>query len=160
MGHEAVLGILEDGRARAWLAVNAVLIETYEAVGAWLCRKEREEGWDPAQVQALSRKLLAGQWGALSVSPRNLMRMKSFHEVWSKGGGLPPQARALPWECHLVLLEQCTTHRMRRRFLDAAVEGGWSAKVLETHIGAERARRRRSKPNKSPNKSPIKSPTK
>jgi hypothetical protein len=151
-GHETVLGILEEGRTRAWLAVNAAMIETYESVGAWLSRKSREEGWDPSQVEALSCKLVAQRWGVLSVSAPNLMRMKTFHEVWSKGGGLPPQARVLPWECHLVLLEQCTTHRMRCRFLDAAVAGGWSAKVLETRIGAEAARRPRAKPIKSPYK--------
>lgn len=148
MGHEAVLGILEEGRTRAWLAVNAAMIETYESVGAWLSRKSREEGWDPSQVEALSRKLVAQRWGVLSVSVPNLMRMKSFHEVWSKGGGLPAQARALFWECHLVLLEHCTSHRIRCRFLDAAIEGGWSAKVLETRIGAETARRQRAKPLK------------
>ena len=154
--YDTVLGILDEGRTRAWLAVNAAMIESYESVGAWLSRKSREEGWDPSHLDALSRVLVTQNWGVLSVSARNLMSMKAFHEVWSKAGGIPPKARMLSWECHLVLLEHCATHRMRCKFLDAAVEGRWSAKELEARIRAQVAGRRRGTPNKSPYKSPNK----
>lgn len=151
-GYDTVLGILEEGRTRAWLAVNAAMIESYESVGAWLSRKSREEDWEPSHVDALSRVLVTQNWGVLSVSARNLISMKAFHEVWSKAGGLPPKARMLSWECHLVLLEHCATHRMRCKLLEAAVDERWSAEELEARIRVHAAGRRRATPNKSPNK--------
>lgn len=97
---DEVLAVVRGGRFRAWLAVNAAMIETYEEIGALLNRK------------------------------------KVFHETWSKAGGLPSKALALPWECHLVLLEHCSTDRERFVFLDAALQGGWSAEELEERIHA------------------------
>lgn len=63
-----------EGRTRAWLAVHAALIDFYEAVGAWLSRKSREEGWDPSHVDALSRVLVSQNWGVLSVKQLLLLK--------------------------------------------------------------------------------------
>ena len=76
------------------------------------------------------------------------MRMKSFHEIWSNAGGLPSKALTLPWDCHLVLLDRCTTDRERNLFLDAALQGGWSAQELEARIQAGSRKRRRARPTK------------
>jgi hypothetical protein len=113
-----------------------------------LNRKVHEDGWGQAEVDGLAKWLAANLGEGIGFSARNLMRMKAFHEAWSKAGGLPSQALTLPWECHMVLLEHCTTDRERIRFLDAAVQGGWSAEELKARIHAGSPKRRRDRATK------------
>lgn len=143
--YDEVWGLIQNGRQRAWGAVNAKMIETYEAIGAWLVR---EVGSDTGRLDACAEALRVRGAGRMGFSVRNLLRMKTFHEVWSKAGGLTSEALALPWECHLVLLDHCATHPERLRFLDAALQGGWSAQVLEARIRAGSRMRRRNRPTK------------
>lgn len=140
-----VWGLIQNGRQRAWTAVNATMIETYDAIGAWLVR---EIGSDPGKLDACAEALRARGAGRMGFSIQNLLRMKTFHEVWSKAGGLTSEALVLPWECHLVLLDHCATDRDRFRFLDAALQGGWSAQELEARIRAGSPKRRRDRPSK------------
>lgn len=140
-----VWGLMQNGRQRAWAAVNVVMIETYEEIGAWLVR---ETGSDPGKLDACAEALRARGAGRTGFSVRNLSRMKTFHEVWSKAGGLTSKALELPWACHLVLLDHCTTDQELFRFLDAALQGGWSAQELEARIRAGSRKRRRDRPSK------------
>lgn len=137
--------LIRNGRQRAWAAVNAVMIETYEAIGAWLVR---EVGSDPLKLHACAEALRARGAGRIGFTVQNLSCMKTFHEVWSKAGGLTSKALELPWACHLVLLDHCATDRDRFRFLDAALQGGWSAQELEARIRAGSPKRRRDRPSK------------
>lgn len=50
--------LIRNGRQRAWTAVNAVMIETYEAIGAWLVR---EVGSDPLKLHACAEALRAAR---------------------------------------------------------------------------------------------------
>ncbi len=145
---DETLILIRQGRTRAWRAVNVAMIETYKEIGALLSRKFKDQGWGQAEVDGLAKRLAANSAGGIGFGARNLMRMKSFHEIWTKAGRLPPSALALPWECHLVLLEHCTTDRERFLFLDAALQGGWSAQELEARINAGAPRRRRARPTK------------
>lgn len=125
---------IRDGKARAWLAVNAVMIDTYDALGAFLGRKIREEGWGSVEVQKWADWLIANTSGRTGFSARNLMRMRTFHEVWTETGALPPTVRDLSWSCHLIILENCATAQERAFYLEAAVRGKWSPKELESKI--------------------------
>ena len=142
---DEVWELIRKGHQQAWSAVNAKMIETYEAIGAWLVR---EVGSDTGRLDACAEALRARGAARLGFSVRNLSRMKTFHEVWSKAGGLTSEALALPWECHLVLLDHCATHPERLRFLDAALQGGWSAQELDMRIRAGSRKRRRNRPTK------------
>jgi len=143
--YDDVWELIRNGRQQAWSAVNAKMIETYEAIGAWLVR---EVGSDTGRLDACAEALRTRGAGRLGFSVRNLSRMKTFHEVWSTAGGLTLEALALPWECHLVLLDHCATHPERLRFLDAALQGGWSAQELDMRIRAGSRKRSRARQSK------------
>lgn len=131
---DEVLGMVRQGKQRAWSAVNAAMIETYLLIGAYLERRFRENGWGTAEVQKLSDRLIADESGSLGFSVRNLLRMKECHEVWATWPGDPTQLVRLDWRCHLILLERCQSAAEMAFYLDAAIAGNWNHEKLASQI--------------------------
>jgi hypothetical protein len=134
MEYGQTLEWIRRGKERAWLAVNAAMIETYAALGAFLSQQVREKGWGGIEIQGWSNWLIANEAGLLGFSVGNLMKMKAFHEVWSETGPLPPVVLELNWSCHLVLLNAGLTHRELTAYMEEAVQKKWTPEVLEARI--------------------------
>jgi len=143
-----VLGMVRAGSNRAWLAVNIAMIETYEEIGALLSRKIQDDGWGQSDVEGLAKWLAANFGEGIGFTARNLMAMKSFHEIWSEAGRVPRRLLELPWACHLVLLEHCAIHKERLAFLEEALQGAWSAEELAARIQAGSPKRLHARPIK------------
>jgi hypothetical protein len=79
----AVLNIIRGGRAKGFQAVNAVLIETYWAVGEYLSSQTATAGWGKGTVRELANWLTANASELKGFSASNLWRMKQFYEMYA-----------------------------------------------------------------------------
>ncbi len=135
-GFDAILERIRVGRESAWRAVNEAMIATYHHIGSVLSRRFGEAGWEQSDVDACAEWLIARGAGAVGFSEQNLSKMRSFYDAWANAGGVPKDAFALPWACHLVLLELCSSNEERCWYMQAALQGAWSADTLEARIRA------------------------
>jgi predicted nuclease of restriction endonuclease-like (RecB) superfamily len=129
-----VLGIIRAGRAKAYQAVNAALIETYWAVGAHLSRKVAEAGWGKGVVKDLADWLLAQAPDLKGFSASNLWRMKQFYETYAGAPKLAALLRVLPWTHNLLILGHSKRPEEREYYLRQAVRAKWSSRELERQI--------------------------
>ena len=129
-----VLHIIRGGRAKAFEAVNVALMETYWAVGAYLCRKVAESGWGKGVVLDLAGWLQAQAPEVKGFSAQNLWRMKQFYEVFSADEKLSAVPRVLSWTHYCILLGQCKTPEERYFYTLASQRAGWSTRELERQI--------------------------
>jgi hypothetical protein len=91
-----VLGIIRAGRAKAFMAVNVAIIDTYWAVGALLSNKVTNAGWGKGVVEELAHWLAAQAPELKGFSASNLWRMRQFYEVYRDDIVLAPLVRELP----------------------------------------------------------------
>ncbi len=131
---QGILEVIQNGRARAFTAVNIALIETYAAIGYILSRKVREGGWGKGVVRELADWLQRKSPDLKGYSASNLWRMKQFHETWEGREKLAPLVRELSWSCHMVLMGTCKTPEESDFYLATAVESRWSRRELENQI--------------------------
>ena len=129
-----ILGIIRAGRAKAFEAVNAALIETYWAVGAHLSRKVADASWGKGIVKELSDWLLAQAPEMKGFSASNLWRMKQFYETYADTPKLAPLVRELPWTHNLLILGQSNRPEEREFYLRLAVQAKWSKRELGRQI--------------------------
>jgi predicted nuclease of restriction endonuclease-like (RecB) superfamily len=128
------LRIIRAGRARAYEAVNLALLDTYWAVGGWLCHKVALAGWGRGVVKELAGWLLRQAPEVKGFSAQNLWRMKQFHEVFSADPALAALPRVLSWTHYCILMGQCKTSQERHFYTLAAQRAHWSKRELEAQI--------------------------
>ena len=129
-----VLGIIREGRAKAYKAVNVALIETYWTVGAHLSRKVAEASWGKRIVKELSDWLLTQAPDLKGFSASNLWRMKQFYETYAESPKLAALLRVLPWTHNLMILGQNKRPEEREFYLRLAVKANWSSRELARQI--------------------------
>jgi len=91
-----VLGIIRAGGAKAFMAINVAMIDTYWAVGELLSNKVANAGWGKGVVEELARWLAAQAPELKGFSASNLWRMRQFYEVYRDDKALAPLVRELP----------------------------------------------------------------
>lgn len=129
-----ILAIIQEGRSRAFQAVNVALTETYWAVGGYLSRKVTESGWGKGVVVELAAWLSVNAPEVRGFSAQNLWRMKQFFDVYSADEKLSALPRVLSWTHHCILLAQCKTPEERYFYAQSAIRAGWSSRHLESEI--------------------------
>ncbi len=132
---QEILHLIQEGRSRAFQAVNIAMIETYWAVGALLSRKVVEAGWGKGVVKELPQWLARQAPDLKGFSAQNLWRMKQFHETYRDDPKLLAVLRVLPWTHHCILMGQCKTSEERAWYAAAAAQIRWSSRELEAQIG-------------------------
>ena len=75
--------------------VNVELIELYWEIGGEIERKQREQGWGKSVVEVLAKELQKEFPGVQGFSARNLWRMRTFYDEYSKNPILPPSVAEL-----------------------------------------------------------------
>lgn len=129
-----VLEIIQQGKIRAFQAVNVALIDTYWQVGHYLSIKATEAGWGKGVVRELATWLAYKSPNLKGFSAQNLWRMKQFFEVYYKDEKLSALLRVLSWTHHCILLAQCKTDQERHYYAQLSANSGWSSRELENQI--------------------------
>ncbi|WP_312875940.1 DUF1016 N-terminal domain-containing protein [Arthrobacter terrae] len=125
---------VSTGRNRAVAAANQELVATYWAIGRDILARQSEEGWGTKVVSRLSADIGSEFPEAKGFSPRNFRYMRTFAAAWdSEAIGQAPLAQ-LPWYHHIALLQHLENEASRLWYAAAAIENGWSRKVLVHQI--------------------------
>lgn len=130
----AILQIIQDGRAKAYRAVNHELVETYGRIGAFLAQQVNEKGWGKAIVQDLASWLAQKAPELKGYSAQNLWRMKQFHEVYANNSKLSPLVRELDWTKNCIIMAQCKSIEEQEFYLKSSIHFHWSKRELEAQI--------------------------
>ena len=67
-------------------------------------------------------------------SERNLKRMKRFYKEYKDYTIVPQAVAQLPWGHNILLIEKIKNIDIRKIYIDASIENGWSRNVLELQI--------------------------
>ncbi|MGK5094156.1 PDDEXK nuclease domain-containing protein [Deltaproteobacteria bacterium TL4] len=129
-----VLRLIQEGRNRAFHAVNVALIETYWSVGECLSRKVAESGWGKGIVKQLAEWLFQKAPDIKGFSASNLWRMKQFYETYADNEKLATLLRELSWSKHLLLLAQCKSLEEKEFYLISSTRSNWSYRELARQI--------------------------
>lgn len=128
-----IAALLAASRARAYRAVNTVMVETYWKIGARIV-KEEQKGAERADygtrlIENLSRYL--GDRFGKGFSEANLQNMRLFYMTFPQ---FPTQRVGnLSWT-HLRIIMRLDNEKERNYYLREASSENWSYRVLERNI--------------------------
>ncbi|EKO3580494.1 DUF1016 family protein [Vibrio metschnikovii] len=146
---------VRHAQTRAVLAVNAELIRLYWEIGELINSRQQQEGWGAGVIPRLARDLHNALPEEKGFSERNIKRMLAFYREYPLLNFMPqtvapadvmsevPQAAALfpaellqavPWGHHAELMAKVKDLPIRRWYMQAAVNNGWSRNILVMQI--------------------------
>lgn len=146
---------VRHAQTRAVLAVNAELIRLYWEIGALIDVRQKTEGWGAGVISRLARDLHNELPEEKGFSERNIKQMLAFYREYpyltfvpqpvaqiedaSKVQQLvalfPPDLMlSIPWGHHGVLMARVKDPTMRRWYMQATIENGWSRNILVMQI--------------------------
>lgn len=128
-----VLNLIKGAEAKAFRAVNTVLIELYWHIGQYI--SERKE-WGKSTVAELAEFLQLETPGRNGFSERNLWRMKQFYETYYESSKLTPLVTEINWTHHLIILVQCKTEEEREFYMRLCIQERLSKRELERQINS------------------------
>ena len=138
-GFEAIVGLIQAARQRAFQVVNTALIDLYWRIGEQISRRIAAAEWGDGVVALLAAHIARTQPGLRGFTRPNLFRMRQFYEAYPsaligegqdepKVSALP---RQLPWTHNLIILSQSKRPEERDFYLRMAVQEKWSSRELE-----------------------------
>lgn len=125
---------ISAAKKRLARSVNQQLIEHYLRLGNYICKSQQFKGWGKAEVEKLSRDLIAEYRDNKGYSASNLWRMKQFYEAIQGDVVLSHLAIVLPWLHNVVLVTKIKDKKERQFYAQKAVENNWSRNTLELQI--------------------------
>jgi predicted nuclease of restriction endonuclease-like (RecB) superfamily len=125
---------IRSAQVRAAMAVNQELVLLYWGIGKEILARQSVEGWGRSIIPRLAKDLSAQFPGMKGLSARNLGYMKAFADAWPDEEILQQAAAKLPWFHNCILMDKVKDPAVRRWYLHAAIENGWSRNVLVLQI--------------------------
>lgn len=129
-----VLQIIQQGKTRAFQAVNTALVDTYWQIGKYLSIKVAESGWGKGVIKELATWLALQSPDLKGFSASNLWRMKQFFDTYSGIKKLATVLRELSWSKHLLILAQCKSLEEKEFYVVTASHSNWSHRELSRQI--------------------------
>ena len=133
--------LLEDLKARvlavqhrASLAVNRELVLLYWSIGRDILARQADLGWGAKVVDRLAADLTRAFPLMKGFSPRNLKYMRAFAEAWPDEDFVQQAAARLPWFHNVAILERVKEPHVRRFYVEACAQQGWSRNVLTVQM--------------------------
>ena len=114
--------------------VSEETVILYWNIGRIVSEKVREEKWGDSIVEKLSKDLQSEYPGIRGFSPRNIWRMRRFHESYANSPILPPAVAEIGWVQNYILLEKCSSEIEREFYLKKIRDKGWSKNDLMEKI--------------------------
>ncbi len=127
---DSVAERVATGQRRAIRAVNSELIATYWAIGNDILDRQEREGYGTRVIDRSSADLRERFPSAKGFSPRNLKYMRAFADAWSASEVVQAPLAQLPWYHHIALLDKLKDRDLRLWYAAAAVDEGWSGRLL------------------------------
>lgn len=127
-------------RTRATRIVNTEMLTLYWSIGQTILDQQTAEGWGARVIDRLADDLRAEFPDMRGFSRSNLKYMRQAAASWPGAIG-QHAAGQLPWGHIMVLLDKVTDPAERDWYAAAAVEHGWTRKVLLNQIIGQLHRR-------------------
>ncbi len=121
-------------QVRAAASVNRELVLLYWRIGRDILDRQTSLGWGAKVVDRLGSDLRRVFPDMKGFSPRNLKYMRAFAEAWPDEEFVQQAAAQLPWFHNVVVVERIKDPTVRRFYLEACAEHGWSRNVLVVQI--------------------------
>jgi len=129
-----VLALIQEGRKRAFQAVNTELIDLYWRVGEYISRRIAADGWGKGTILSLSAFIRRSEPGLTGFSPQNLWRMRQFFETYRDEPKLSPLVRVLPWTHNLLIMSRSKQPEEREFYLRLCRRERWGKRELERQL--------------------------
>jgi len=122
---------IKSAQYRALQKVNKEQIKLYWHIGKSIVDKQKQFGWGKSIVELLAAELQKEFVGINGFSARNLWRMKTLYEQYSKSELiLPPLVAEIPWSHNILILEKCKDEHERFYYIKMTKQYKWSKTLL------------------------------
>jgi predicted nuclease of restriction endonuclease-like (RecB) superfamily len=115
-------------------SVSRQTVELYWNIGKTISEKIELECWGNSTVEKLAKDLQFEFAGTKGFSARNIWRMKSLYEVYSKNAKLTPLVAEIGWVQNCMIIEKCKDDLEREFYLKKTAQMGWSKLDLKDKI--------------------------
>jgi predicted nuclease of restriction endonuclease-like (RecB) superfamily len=129
-----VAALIRSGKARAYAAINAELIDCYWRVGEYISRKVASDEWGSGGVRKLADYLQRELPDPRGFSDKNLWRMMQFFDFYSNYNKLSALLRELSWTSHMLILSKTKKYEERDFYIHVAIQERYSSRELERAI--------------------------
>lgn len=130
-----IANIIEEGRKKAYSAVNTAMVEAYWLTGKRIVEEEQHgqerAPYGESMLKDLSKKLTIKYGKGYSFA--NLYSFRQFYLTYSDYEIFYTLCRKLPWS-HNRLIMRIENPASRKYYLTETAEQNWSVRVLERNI--------------------------
>lgn len=132
---DAIVGLIDAARQRAYQSINTALIDLYWQIGEHISRKIAAAEWGDGVVEQLATHIARTHPGLRGFTRPNLFRMRQFHDAYA-GAGEQTAAllRQVSWTHHLIIMSQSKRPQEREFYLRLVVEQRWGKRELERQV--------------------------
>jgi predicted nuclease of restriction endonuclease-like (RecB) superfamily len=141
--------MVAEARRKVIRTADAMLIDLYWRLGAYISRKIATAEWGDAIVPQLASFLQQKHPDMHGLSDKNLWRMKQFFEAYPEQKKLSTVLREIPWSGHLHILSKTKSIKERDFYLKLAASERWSVRDLESRIDSRLFEKSQSAPKLS-----------
>ncbi|MSN25108.1 MAG: DUF1016 family protein [Geobacter sp.] len=125
---------IRTSRTRAALSANRELIMLYWQIGRDILERQEREGWGAKVIERLARDLRAEFSDMKGFSPRNILFMRAFADVYPDEQKVKQLVSQLPWGHVVRLIQKVKSPEEREWYIHKAFEHGWSRDILLMQI--------------------------
>lgn len=124
-------------RVRVAMAANATMVLMYWEIGRIILARQATEGWGAKVIDRLAADLREEFPDMQGLSPRNLLFMRAFAEVYADAEIVKQLVSQLPWGHVVHLIQRVKSPEARIWYAKAAIAGGWSRSILDLQIASQ-----------------------
>lgn len=128
---------ITSARITAYRGLNRGLIKLYWEIGRAIIERQQRHGWGYSVVEKLSKDLVAEFKAKEGFSPNNLWRMRNFYLTYKDDLELAQLVQEIPWGHNIVIMQKIKSQELRKFYIEASIQFGWSRDVLIHQIEAE-----------------------
>jgi predicted nuclease of restriction endonuclease-like (RecB) superfamily len=129
-----VAAMIQQARSRAYQGVNAILVDLYWRIGAYISHKLETAAWGTGVVPQLAQYLEQRHPDMKGFTRSNLFRMRQFYETYRDHEIVAPLVRQLPWTHNLIIFGRCKRPEEREFYVRLAAQERWNKRELERQI--------------------------
>ena len=124
-------------RVRVAMAANAAMVLMYWEIGRIILARQATEGWGAKVIGRLSADLREEFPDMQGLSPRNLLFMRAFADIYHDAQIVKQLVSQLPWGHVVHLIQRIKDPEARIWYAKAAIANGWSRSILDLQIASQ-----------------------
>jgi len=127
---EDIKSRIRSAQIRAAVSVNHELVRLYWGIGRDILARQSKEGWGAGVIDRLAQDLRREFPDMKGFSPRNLLYMKQFAEIYRESSISQQAVAKLPWGHNVLLVDKLDSNEQRLWYAQMALRNGWSRNIL------------------------------